>query len=90
MSGFDLQEIFTLVKGLIVEANKQIPGATGPEKRAWVSERLVALVEFVDHMLPLVGKYLDLPVVDNFERYLINVLIERCYAELKLDEAVQA
>lgn len=38
---FDIQEIWKLLEGLILEANEQIPGATGVEKRTWVEEKVL-------------------------------------------------
>lgn len=51
-----------------------------------MEEKALALVEFVDHMLPVIGQWADLPAVDGFEKYLVRVAIERAYAALKLPE----
>ena len=86
MTNITLQKAWAIVKALIVEANQAIPGATGPEKREWVINKLITGVESVDNLIPVIGAWADLPVVDGFEKYLVRVAVERCYAELKLPE----
>ena len=78
--------MWKLLTGLIQDANREIPGASGVEKRAWVEERVLGLVEVVDHLIPVIGKWADLPAVDGFEKYLVRIAIERAYAALKLPE----
>lgn len=56
------------------------------EKRAWVEEKVLALVELGDNFIPVIGAWADLPAVDGLEKYLVRIAIERAYAALKLPE----
>lgn len=95
----DLQSVWELVKGLGEQVVKsefdRLPGNTPKEKEdaavAWVKER----VESVDHLIPAIGKYMDLPVVDLVEavvidrvtRELIRLVIRQQYAAMKIQQA---
>ena len=86
MKKIDLQTVWNILKELIEEANRAVPGASGIEKRAWVVDKVLNGIEAVDHLLPVIGAWADLPVVNGFEKYLVRIAVERCYAELKLPE----
>lgn len=71
----------------------KLPGTTPKEKEdaavAWVIER----VESVDHLLPAIGQYMDLPIVDIVERVVIDkvareairLLIRQQYAAARIE-----
>lgn len=79
-----LSQIWTLLQNLVRDAESALPGATGKEKKAWCVEKAVALVEQYDQLIPVLGQWADLPLVDQAERYLIGLGIERAWTELKL------
>lgn len=79
-----LSQIWELLKTLVKQAESALPGATGKEKKAWCVEKAVALVEQYDQLLPLIGQWADLPVVDSAQRYLIGLAVERAWTELEL------
>lgn len=80
----NLSQIWEALKDLVKQAETLMPGATGKEKKAWVVEQAVTLVERYDQMLPLIGKWADLPPVDAAQRYLIGLAVERAWTELQL------
>jgi hypothetical protein len=90
----DIEVIKELLKGLVVEVEKHIPGATGAEKEAWCVQMALNLVEMGDGFIPVIGKWMDLPVVDGVERYLVQLGVRWAYAAIKtgvgIDPVVQA
>lgn len=81
-----LDQIWELLKVLVKQAESALPGSTGKEKKAWCIEKAVALVEEYDQMIPLLGGWADLPIVDQFQRYLLGLAIERAWTALELGE----
>jgi hypothetical protein len=90
----EVSVIKEFLKGLILEAEKHIPGATGQEKEDWCVEMTVHLVELGDNFIPKLGQWMDLPVVDGLERYIVTLAVRWAYAAVKvgvgIDPAVQA
>ena len=82
----DMSKVWELLEGLVKSAADALPGATGKEKKAWATEKAIALVEMADDFIPVLGKWADLPVIDGFERYLISLGIERAWTALQLPE----
>lgn len=82
----DLSVIWEMLKKLVKQADQLMPGKTGKEKKQWCIEHAVLLVEQYDQMLPMIGGWADLPIVDEFERYLIGLAVERCWTELELTQ----
>ena len=83
----EISKVWELLEGLVKAAVTALPGATGKEKKAWCIDQAVILVEMGDNWIPVLGKWADLPVVDQFERYLIGLGIERAWTALQLPEA---
>jgi|6_EtaG_2_1085325.scaffolds.fasta_scaffold05028_11 hypothetical protein len=57
----------------ILEAEKQIPGASGREKKAWVKQRLDDLIQ-----LP--------PVAEQISDFIISIGVEMAYAGIRTAE----
>ena len=75
-----------MLEGLVKAAEKALPGATGKEKKAWATEKALALVEMGDDYLPILGAWADLPIINTLEAYLVGLGIERAWTLLKLSE----
>jgi hypothetical protein len=79
----DIEVVKELLKGLVIEVEKHIPGATGQEKEDWVVTMALSLVEMGDGFIPVIGKWMDLPVVDGVEKYIIQLGVRWAYAAVK-------
>jgi hypothetical protein len=69
---------------LVKTAETAIPGASGKEKKAWCIDQVVKGVELGDNYIPIIGAWMDLPVIDGFERWLIGLAVEWAYTSLQL------
>jgi hypothetical protein len=81
----DLTKIWELLKGLCKNADDLIPGATGKEKKAWVIDKVLELVN-IGEMLIGIGAWANLPIVDGFEKFIIGLGVERAWTELQLPQ----
>ncbi len=63
-------------------ANELLPGASGAEKKAWAKSHLLEVIEKFDDRAPVIGAFLDLPVVDGLEKSAVDVAVEKGYAWL--------
>lgn len=74
----------------IAHAWNALPGTDeGPEREAFALDLVMPRLEAVDHVLPVIGKYMDLPVVDWAEReavrQIIRALVRREYAAVRIE-----
>lgn len=46
------------------------------QRKQWYKNQLDAIVEVIDDMIPVVGKVMDLPVVDEIEQKIVDVVID--------------
>ena len=53
-----------------------LPGKTDEEKKLWCEGRLSAILESVDDLIPIIGKFMDTPLVDAIEAKGIKMLVE--------------
>lgn len=53
-----------------------MPGKTDEEKKLWCEGRLSALLESVDDLIPVIGKFMDSPIVDAIEAKAIKLLVD--------------
>lgn len=65
-----------LVKRLVTAAEIQIPGASGAEKKAWCVKQALTLLEAFDDRIPVLGKFLDMPLADWLEEWAIGMTVE--------------
>ena len=79
----DINAVWSLLRGLVSAAELVIPGASGKEKKAWCIDQVLKLVNAGEVMLGI-GAFMNLPIVDSFERYIIGLGVERAWVELKL------
>lgn len=98
----DLKQVWELVTGLarqiVTSEFNKLPGATTKDKEDAAVTWIIDRVESVDHLLPAIGQYMDLPIVDLVERALIEpvareairLVIRQQYAAVKIEQAVAA
>lgn len=82
-------EVKKLLVGLVKAAESALPGSSGKEKKAWCVDKAITLVEMGDNFIPLIGAWMDLPVVDGFERYIVGLGVEWAWTGLSLPEDAQ-
>lgn len=88
MNQQELKHIWEQAKVLaregIEHAWNALPGADGPKREAFALDLVMPRLEAVDHVLPVIGKYMDLPLVDWGQRAaarrLIQALVRREFA----------
>lgn len=75
--GLGLDDLEWAAKEGVKAAYNEVPGLTGPEKRGWVVRNVVDAVEAFDHLIPVVGKWLDNPISDRLVREAIERAVDR-------------
>ncbi|WP_288403805.1 hypothetical protein [uncultured Deinococcus sp.] len=65
-----------LAKRLVTYAEKNLPGASSVEKKAYCVEQALIVLEAFDDRVPVLGKWMDLPLVDWLEKWATEQLIE--------------
>lgn len=82
-------QVTALAREGVAHAWNALPGVDGPEREAFALDLAMPRIEAVDHALPVIGRYMDLPVVDWAEReavrQLIRALIRREYAAVRIE-----
>ena len=74
--GFQLNDLQEAAKILVKYAADFIPEASGKEKMSWVKVKIKEFVENYDTLLPVVGSFLDIPIVDTLEEFLLDKLLD--------------
>ncbi|EYB66589.1 hypothetical protein DEIPH_ctg092orf0004 [Deinococcus phoenicis] len=69
-------------------AKDLLPGATGVEKAAYAERWLLLAVEEYDNKIPVLGRYLDLPLADRLEAAAVRAAVAWGYAAIESGEAV--
>lgn len=77
----------TLAKAVVLLAEKRLPGKTGPEKQAWCIDKVTVLTEDFDNKLPVIGAFMDIPLIDCLERWAIKQLIEWAWGAVQAEKA---
>ena len=81
----NLEMIWNLLKEFVKQAETQIPGGTGKQKKAWCIERTLEMVNAAEVMLGI-ASWANLPFVDTAERWIIGLGVERAWTELQMSE----
>ncbi|MFC5846754.1 hypothetical protein [Deinococcus petrolearius] len=68
-------------------ANQLLPSASGTEKAAWAEKWLLAAVEEYDNKIPVLGQFMDLPLIDRLEAAAVRAAVAWGYSALELDAA---
>ena len=68
-------------------ANQLLPGASGVEKAAFAEKWLLAAVEEYDNRIPVLGAFMDLPLIDRLEAAAVRAAVAWGYSALELDTA---
>lgn len=60
-------------------ALQQLHVLTGEEKRTYARTWLKAQVEQYDNLIPIIGQFMDLPIIDGWEDWAIDQVLEWAY-----------
>jgi len=53
-----------------------VPGKSEKDKKEWCEQRIISALEAFDNFIPVIGAFLDNPIVDNIEAHAISMLVE--------------
>jgi hypothetical protein len=51
-------------------------------EKQWCKAQLTAFIEAIDDTLPVIGKAMDLPIVDALEKRAVDILVEAIWPSL--------
>jgi hypothetical protein len=78
---------------LINEANKAIPGKDGREKEKWVADQIEGVAEHTDTMIPLIGRFMDVPefekLANPIRRVVIEATVHRIYSYALINKLIK-
>lgn len=80
--GFQVADLEWAARELVKSAIDELPGSDGKAKAEWVRNKLYELVEQYDHLVPLVGQWADIPLVDLAQRELVNYVVKHTIATI--------
>lgn len=73
----DIETLHDLAKHTVIKASSDfIPGAKEEDKKEWCVKRLSQLLETFDNTIPVVGVFLDNPIVDDLEEQGVRLVVE--------------
>lgn len=76
--GFQAEDLEKAAKAVVKAAYEAIPGeGSGPARKAWCVEQLLRVVEDHDHLIPVLGAWLDNPLADAIERWGVEKAVEK-------------
>lgn len=81
------EEIEKLLVNAIDQVEMYFPDALGAEKQMLATAYILGVVEKVDNLVPTIGAFMDLPIADMAERYVITAAVEWVFARLRVEQA---
>lgn len=64
------------LKDVMEKVELFVPGKTQKEKKSWCAKRIRDFLEMFDNYIPIVGMFLDNPIVDDLETQAVNLLVD--------------
>jgi hypothetical protein len=75
-----VEELKEITKDTVLESTKDmtdfIPGDCTYSKKEWCVKRLTQVLETFDNYIPVVGMFLDNPIVDDLEEQGVRLLVD--------------
>lgn len=75
--GFQISDLEDAAKIAAAAALELLPGSSLTERIDWCKREILVAVESVDHLVPVLGVWMDTPVADALERWGVEQLCER-------------
>lgn len=83
----NLDQIKALLQALIPQAEALFIGHNlGKQRKQWCIDKAVELLEGSDQHWAIIGFWMDLPVVDAFERWLVSQAVEWAFVSLQIPQ----
>jgi hypothetical protein len=76
-NGFQISDLEDAAKIAAAAALEQLPGSSLTERIDWAKNEMLGAVESVDHLVPVLGQWMDTPLADALERWTVNEVCER-------------
>lgn len=87
------KQITEIARQLIKQGFDALPGADTTARENYVVEIAVTELEKVDQALPVIGRFMDMPVIDWAQReavrQLVRALVRREYAVVRIEQITQ-
>ena len=75
-SKLDLTLLESLAVMVVTSIEASLAGKTDDEKKATAVKQCLTVLEAFDNKLPVIGQWMDFPVVDYVEAWAVGVLID--------------
>jgi hypothetical protein len=83
----NLDQIKELLRSLIGQAETIFIGQKlGKQRKQWCIDKALKLLEGSDQHWAIIGFWMDLPVVDLFERWLVSQAVEWAFVSLQIPQ----
>lgn len=91
-SGFNITApaVKAAIAQAILFAEYALPGKSGKEKEDWVVIQLLREFEKYDHLLPVIGQFMDLPIADMVQAHILRLATQQVFKELEKTKLVNA
>jgi hypothetical protein len=76
IDGLDIGNIRSMAELAVRTVESVLAGESGAEKKRAAVDAIVSVVEQYDHLLPIIGQWLDIQIVDALQRWAIEQLVE--------------
>lgn len=76
-NGFQISDLEDAAKIVAAAALELLPGSSLTERINWSKAEILSAVETVDHLVPVLGVWMDTPISDALERWGVEQLCER-------------
>jgi hypothetical protein len=82
------------VQDIMEKVKTFLPNSSNEEKKLWVRDQLVHILESFDNQLPAIGAFMDLPAIDAVEVNAVEKLVDFVWSKQtffpKTDEVAQS
>lgn len=75
--GFQVNDLEWAARQLVQAANNALPGANGADKKTWVKTQILSALESVDHLIPVLGAWMDLPLFDTLQQQAVDFAVDK-------------
>ena len=70
------------IEELVRVANDRLPGSDEQQKQNWCSQEILSGLEKYDNKIPVIGALLDIPILENMERWAVEHMVSAAFAKV--------
>jgi hypothetical protein len=74
------------VTDILEKVKIMIPTGSDEQKKIWVRDQLVHILECFDNQLPVIGAFMDLPAVDALQVNAVEKLVEFVWSKQSIGD----